>query len=123
MRPIVYLQFLTSVLWTIPNITQNCTYTSNATVIDSIKNTIENQTNSTAISMMQKLPYSKLLGVDVSNLIDLFKSIVQSINLDSSISSSKVYMIKYNIFNAFSILMNQTEFILLKNSSLPLANK
>ena len=98
MRPIVYLQFLTSVLWTIPNITQNCTYTSNATVIDSIKNTIENQTNSTAISMMQKLPYSKLLGVDVSNLIDLFKSIVQSINLDSSISSSKVYMIKYNIF-------------------------
>jgi len=123
MRPIVYLQFLTSVLWTIPNITQNCTYTSNATVIDSIKNTIENQTNSTAISMMQKFPYSKLLGVDVSNLIDLFKSIVQSINLDSSISSSKVYMIKYNIFNAFSILMNQTEFILLKNSSLPLANK
>lgn len=123
MRPIVYLQFLTSVLWTIPNITQNCTYTSNATVIDSIKNTIENQTNSTAISMMQKLPYSKLLGVDVSNLIDLFKSIVQSINLDSSISSCKVYMIKYNIFNAFSILMNQTEFILLKNSSLPLANK
>jgi hypothetical protein len=123
MRPIVYLQCLTSVLWTNPNITQNCTYTSNATVIDSIKNTIENQTNSTAISMMQKLPYSKLLGVDVSNLIDLFKSIVQSINLDSSISSCKVYMIKYNIFNAFSILMNQTEFILLKNSSLPLANK
>ena len=123
MRPVVYLKCLTSVLWTNPNITQNCVYTDDSTNIDYIKNIIENQNSSSAIMMLENLPYSKFLVVDVSNLIHLFENIVQSVNSNASFSSSTVAMIKYNIFNAYSILMNQTSSILLKNSSLPVANK
>ena len=85
-----------------------------------------NGTNETTITMMQSIPYADFLLIDISNFISLFQNIVQTVNTDAltlRLSSNKIEEIKYNVFYAISVLMNQTSFLLLKNSSLSVANK
>ena len=102
-------------------ITPNCCYTSSSIVMNELEIAILNET---AITVLQNMPFKDFLLPDIANLISFFEYIVQIVNQKAdNTPSSKIATIKKSIFFAYSLLMNETSFLLMQNSSLLTINK
>jgi hypothetical protein len=73
---------------------------------------------------IEALPFTNFVLTDLSNIIELCEDIVKIVNQESpSFQSMKISNIKSTIFQTYSLLMNETRFILLRHSSLFTINR